>query len=413
MIRYFLGEAVYVISRKDTRTVFDTLSRLDMQFTRMEKLENGFSFRIPLYRKKIFEEQLKREEITFEIRGITGLPSIIYRYRKRVGIPIGALIIILLIWLSGQVIWCVNVTGNSAVSDQEITELLARLGCGVGDRYENIDFDSLHNRFLIECDKIAWIAVNMNGTYANVEVRESSVFDDSREDGFYNIVATEDGQIERVASVEGKPVVEKGDTVKAGELLISGAISYKDTQNRFESAEGSVYATVKRSFEISIPAKQEIKAETGMETEKKVLTFFNFKINLFANSRNPYRFCDTITVNRQIYLFDSVKLPLQLQTITYREYTKESISLTEKEAEEMAMELYREKLYETLGSAQLLSKEIKTGFDGEAYTVRCDLYCLADIAQKVPLGLTESQNSENNEEETEDYGTDNGNDTQQ
>ena len=138
---------------------------------------------------------------------------------------LGALLSAVMIWLSGRVIWCVNVTGNSTVPDGEIIEILESLGCGVGDFFGDIDFDVLHTRFLMKSDNIGWISVNMNGTHANVEVREI-IFgkEETKEGGFYNVVAAEDGQIVRMAAVEGKPVCEIGDTVLRGELLISGAI---------------------------------------------------------------------------------------------------------------------------------------------------------------------------------------------
>ncbi len=393
ILQYILGEARLSFSLQDRRRVFSVLSREDVAFRDMKSEEESFSFLVPLYRKKKLSEAFEKEGVEVKAGEWRGLPAVLYRYRKRPGIAIGILIIALLVWLSGRVIWCVNVTGNTTVSDGEIIALLEKLGCGVGDTYGDIDFDMLHNQFLLESDNIAWIAVNMNGTHANVEVREIKNGEEKKGDGgFYNIVAGEDGSIERIAATEGKPVVEIGETVRKGELLISGAITYKEIFNRYESADGSVYARVKRSFKVSVPYESEEKVYTGEKEEKKTLRFFKFDINLFVNSSNSYEFYDTITMNNQVLLFDTVALPLYVKTTEYREYKKEQVTLTESEARERATALYREKLCETLGDATLLSKTVKEKAESKAYTIECDLWCLADIAKKVPLRLQAREN---------------------
>lgn len=395
LLQFLLGEAELSFPIQHKKEVLSLLCDEDVPFRLLEG-EGSFSFLIPLYRRKKLMQLFSDNNIPCEKKGIRGLPEIIYNYRKRVGIPIGALIIVLMVWMSGRVIWCVNVEGNSTVPDSEIIELLEKLGCGVGDTYEDIDFDVLHNRFLMESENISWISVNMNGTHANVEVREIKNGYTAKEDeGFYNLVATEDGTVERIAATEGKPVVEIGDTVRKGELLVSGAITYKEIFNRYESAEGSVYARVKRSFSVYVPYEGEKKVYTGEKTVKKSLRFFKFDINLFVNSSNPYEFCDTITMYKQVYIFDTVALPLYVKNIEYREYVTVKESISEDTAKERATSLYREKLKKVMGDASLLKKEVTGEADERGYTLKCELQLLADIAKKAPLVLERDEEKEN------------------
>ncbi|MBQ4066452.1 MAG: sporulation protein YqfD, partial [Clostridia bacterium] len=344
------------------------------------------------YRRGQVKRALLGEGAEFSFGRIRGLPALIYRYRRRIGIPIGAILGALIIWLSGQVIWCINIEGNRNVSDEEIICVLDSLGCGIGDRYGNIDFDSLHNRFLLSCPDISWIAVNMNGTHANVEVKETVRESVDEDGGFYNIVAAEDGHIESIENVEGKTVVEIYDTVEKGDLLISGAISYKaQTMNRFESAEGKVFARVRRNFEVRVPYETEKKVYTGEEKQENRVRFFDFHINLFRNSRIPDGLCDKITMNSQIYLLDSLPLPLYIDKTVYRQYELVGETLSKKEALDRAMAAYREKLCETLGEASLLSRSVTVEDDSEGVTVRCELLCLADIAKKAPLVIERAE----------------------
>ena len=245
---------------------------------------------------------------------MSGLPDIFRRYKKRWGIAVGFLIFVFLVAVSGGRIWCVEISGNSRVADEEIIELLDELGCGVGDTYKNIEFAKLHNAFLLRCKDIAWISVNMDGTHAHVEVRET-LADQAKEDNQnYNVVAGEDGQIEQIAAYEGKPQIAIGDTVRKGELLLSGVISYGETGLRYENAAGEVYAKVIRDFVVEVPLQTEKKIYTGHSTAKKSLVFFQFKSNLFFNSEIPYDSYDTTHRNRQLHLFDTVALPIWLGT---------------------------------------------------------------------------------------------------
>ena len=401
LLQFFLGEGELSFKKEYKKEVLRILADKDIPF-RFANGEDSFSFFVPLYRRRSLCALLEEVGIPFEKKSITGLPRIIHSYRKRIGIPIGALIIGIMIWLSGRVIWCVNVEGNTTVSDGEIIELLEKLGCGVGDTYRDIDFDVLHNRFLMESENIAWIAVNMNGTHANVEVRETvNAQEKEDDDGFYNLIASEDGTVERIAATEGKPVVEIGDTVRKGELLVSGAITYKEIYNRYESAAGSVYASVLRSFSVSVPYEAEKKTYTGEKTVKRSLRIFKFNINLFTNSSNPYRFCDTITVYKQVYLFDTVALPVYVKTTEYREYGIEKEHLSEKEASERAMALYREELRRVVGDASLLKKTVTKEASESEYIIRCEMRLLADIAKKAPLIISKEENQNN--KETEKY----------
>ena len=81
-------------------------------------------------------------------------------------------------------------------------------------------------------------------------------------------------------------------------------------------------------------------------------------------------------------------MPILINTNEYREYENVSVTLTEDEAKDEAMRLYREKLKETLGTAQLLSKSTDVNIENDVCTVSCSIYCLADIAKPAPFDIS-------------------------
>ena len=394
LLSFVFGSRGFFVEKTWAIGTINLLSRLDIPYEHLERdQEGGLYFTVPSYKRRLLEGAFASEGITWELRDLTGIPQIFQRYKKRWGIAVGALIFVFLTAVSGTRIWCIEMSGNSKVEDAEIISVLASLGCGVGDSYKNIDFAKLHNQFLLQCKDIAWIAVNMDGTHAHVEVRET-LADRHEEDRAisYNVVAAEDGQIEQIAAYEGKPQIAIGDTVRKGELLLSGVISYGETGLRYESAAGEVYAKVIRDFMVEVPLKTEQKVPTGRKTSQKTFTFFQFKANLFLNSGIPYDFYDTIYTDKQIYLFDSIALPLWVKTGVYEEYEMQQITLTEEEAKTLAYQEYRGRLKETLADAQLLEKTVTAALDEDGvYRIHCRLYCLANIAVQQPLTIQENQ----------------------
>lgn len=396
ILEWLLGSAELTFPEQCLTKVINAVAALDIRWNMVDAEEGQRSIRVLLTDLKKLKARLDGdiwEQVN--IRRF-GLPPLIFRYRRRWGIAVGAVIFCAMVPLSSCVIWTVNVTGNKNISDKYIIDMLKKEGFGVGSFISRVDLDSVHNRFLIDSEGIGWIAVNINGTHANVEVRETRPGNaDLREEGaYYNIVATEDGQIERVAAIEGKPQVKIFDTVQKGELLISGVISREEGGIRLESAEGSVFAKVNRSFEIKVPLESEEKVLTGNKKVKKSLRFFDFNINLFGNSGIHYDFYDTIVSDRQIYLWSTVPLPIWVEAASYEEYETKVCTKSVDEAKTEAISLYRERLREQLGDSELLTKETEVIVGENEVAVKCELYCIADIAASAELVIEKTEKTE-------------------
>lgn len=386
MLEIILGSAHLTFPSELTPTVMNTLAVLDIRFRVPNSDGETSSVKILLTDLKRLKTAL--DDNIWEKISVKpgGLPPLVMRYRRRWGILAGAVIFAVLTSISGLFVWSVEVDGNKNISDKYIIDMLQSVGFGVGTRISTVNFDLLHNRFLIDSEGIGWISVNMNGTHANVEVREIIPgAKEEKKNACYNLVAAEDGQIERVAAVEGKPQVKIFDTVQKGELLVSGVISRDEGGIRLESASGSVFAKVNRSFEVRVPLEGERKTFTGNKKVNKSLKFFAFRINLFRNSGIPYDFYDTIVSEKQLILFNTVFLPVWIVSSSAEEYENKLCTITEEEARKEATMLYREKLREQIGDSELLTKSTEITCDGREVVVTCELYCIADIA--VPTEL--------------------------
>ena len=334
-------------------------------------------------------EQFLRLCPTASAGRLHGLPSLLKKYRGRWGIPIGAVLFSLLIWLSCSVVWAIDVTGNERLSEREIISMLEEYGFGIGSRFREVDFDILQNDFLLTTDEIAWIAVNMEGTVAHVQVRENLGGRSRGEStaGAANVIASEDGQIVEVRVIGGRAAVQRGDVVRAGDLLISGVLAVREDGMRFEYGKGEVFAQVLREICVESPLICEEYTPTGRETVRKTVNFFAKDVKLFRNSSIEYATYDTIIMEKQLSLPGGLDLPIWITTETVRETAPTTVTRTEAEAFADAAILLKKEMDSLLAEAEILSMETERVCEDGVCRITVRAVCLADIAQTREIDL--------------------------
>ncbi|MBQ8697334.1 MAG: sporulation protein YqfD [Clostridia bacterium] len=88
-----------------------------------------------------------------------------------------------------------------------------------------------------------------------------------------------------------------------------------------------------------------------------------------------------------------MKLPIFVDTVVYREYTEEPYEYTEAQAAEVAEARMMKLLAEELRGCELLSKKSTGACEDGVYTLRCGVYCIADIAKEVEIQSGEKDGS--------------------
>lgn len=318
-----------------------------------------------------------------------GLPFILKRYRRRLGIPAGAALFAFLLWLSTQFIWQISVVGSREVNERQILDRLAGLGCEVGTYIPALDFHELTNEYLLRYDDASWISVNMEGTEAKVELRcqipAPELFD---EKAASNIVASRDAQIDWLEVYSGHPEVRTGDVVTAGSLLISGVTERKDGGSGIERAAGHVYARTLRTFRVEIPRAAVRREYTSRSEERKTVKIFNKNIKLYINDVILFGKYDRIISEEAVEPFGCISLPITLATERFLEYEEVGYQRTDEEMREEALAQMNAEVSSETAAAEILSRDTKEYFEGENYIVECSLVCLEDIAVERPLGIT-------------------------
>ncbi len=367
----------------------DLLFKTNFRYGRAENGEKFFSFTVLSFSAKNIRKLFDNNAIPYSESKLMGVPSFLVRYSKRFGLYAGILFFAICVSISQRYVWYIDVKGCETVTEESVLSNLEELGFTYGTNFKKLDFDYLRNMYLKTYDDLCWISINMEGTYAHVEVRELKDPPKTQTTGSANVVASEKGKIVLVESFEGAPVVFPGDHVTAGDLLISGIMTSGEDTLRFERADGRVLAEVERHFKAEIPKTKEEKVYDGEEKYEYSIIFFKKSIKVSGKCRISDKEYDTIIDKEQIILFDSVALPVFIEKTTYRPYFVNTSPMSEKEIMQNKKQLVSERLSEVTADAELLESEIFEYENEDKIIIIGNVKCIADIGEKTDIDVRE------------------------
>ena len=222
MKRNGLGYIEVIIPRKLKNRAMDLIMANGLLYKKIEfTSELDIKITISAHRKDDFSRVLNGNGIDASFSKSKGIGAIIEKYRDRWGLFIGAIVLILSVYISSLFIWRIDIEGNENVSDGEILRILEESGCALGTFIPAIDYDDVHNEFLMTSENISWISVNITGNVAKVLVKEHmKENEDKGKDKYTNVISKYDAQIAMIQLYNGKKVVSIGDVVKKGDLLM-------------------------------------------------------------------------------------------------------------------------------------------------------------------------------------------------
>lgn len=184
---------------------------------------------------------VRRSRTRVQVIAYKGLPFFTKRIKKRKVFVAGALLFIFLLYFLSSFIWFIDIVGLKNLSSENIINIVYACGLKPGTPKEVINVKEIENEVLLQQPDIAWVGINFTGTRAVIEIVEKTAVKQEDKNPA-NVVACKDGIVTEVIAIAGQSNVKKGDTVKKGDLLISGLTA--DLPNQFVRAKGIVKARV-------------------------------------------------------------------------------------------------------------------------------------------------------------------------
>lgn len=252
-------------------------------------------------------------------------------FKRRYGLAAGLLLFLALLFYCSRFVWRVEITGCEISSATQIMEDLKAYGIEAGCR-RTIDVGRIENLYLIGNEKLSWIAINIRGTTAYVDVKEKGLTPTIEDETVpTNIYAARDGVILSVSDLSGTRVVEVGDTVRAGDLLVTGDHTDSYGVRRLTHCIAEITAQTTRKTEFSVPLKEQVRKKSGKKKNFYSIFLGKFKIPLYFNQKISYNEYDTVK-KEQILRIASFAFPVKLCCLSVEEVELEWLSRTEEQA---------------------------------------------------------------------------------
>lgn len=315
-----------------------------------------------------------------------GVPFFLGRFRRRHALLAGLTLCSALLFFGSFFIWDFTVEGNQRVTDEEILRALQRQGVGIGTFGISLDTEDIRNHVLLEIPELSWVAVNVSGCRANVEVRERRTAPKPLDRKIpCNLVARRDGLVLRVQALGGVPQVLKGMSVTEGQLLISGVEDTGTFGTRFTAGLGSVEGRTWYTLTANVPLTGAEKRYTGREKRLHSVIFGSRRIKFFANSSIDSGQCDKITERTPVRVC-GLPLPITWETETLRFYETEPVTVTQARRQKetgAALEAYLHSLVDPYG--EVTASQVASRLRGDVLTVTLTAECREELGTQAPI----------------------------
>lgn len=313
-----------------------------------------------------------------------GLFMAIRPFKKRFGLVAGLILFMGIIFYCSRFVWQVEVSGCENISATQIVEDLKAMGFGVGCS-RKIDVDPIENRYLTGNDKIAWMSINIRGTTAYVEVKEKGLRPKIEDLTVpTNIYAARDGVILSIRDYGGTRQVQVGDTVLAGDLLVSGDWTDKYGVRRLSHCIATITAETRRETEISIPLSEPVRQKTGKTRKFYAISIGKFKIPLYFSGKISYNDYDTVSKDWPLKIA-SFAFPIRFHSTRVDEVSLETVTRSEEEARAAAYTKLGFFETDRLSAATIIKRETQEELTEDAFRLRAVFQCEEEIGIEMPI----------------------------
>lgn len=314
-----------------------------------------------------------------------GLPHLYYRYRKRLGVPVGLLLFTIIIRILTLTVWSIEITGNEKITDERLYEILENNGVSKGvfaDSIQNADIEYvLYN----ELEELLWVKVYVTGSRVFIDIRERNTEQESDDINMYsNIVAAKDGEIVRADVFSGEGKIYPGTAVVKGDMLVNGVITYSDGGVKFVRSDADVFArtrnAVSTSAALTITAKKTVNYTTAAS-----LYFFDVIVPFCRGDKENH-----FTTDCRFFRSGDIVFPLGVIRDTYFSFETTQIELSSSAAALLAFSDFSKASFELYRNSEVLERKISFDFSSQI-SVEGKYLCIENIALEKSFTVNEEK----------------------
>lgn len=310
-----------------------------------------------------------------------GIYFTLKRHRDKIGFAAGAIFAAAVVLFLNLFVWEINISGNKAVSSEEIMATLANSGLKTGTLRKAHDARKIEWNIMNDNKEIAWATVNIQGCCVNVVVSETRreaemKYDDDKP---VNIIAAKYGVIRKMDVFDGQGVVKVGDAVMKGDLLVSATFEDRHGKLTLKHSRARVMAETDYEITVEFPLEQVIETTGGVKKSVKGIEIMGLSIPLGSS-----RGCEELPAEKEekeLY-FLWIRLPVKEICIKYYAVKRNTITYTAEQAKGGAFQLLEQKEAEEMSNMEIISRKTEEKIANGKYIIRASYDCIMDIAEE-------------------------------
>lgn len=355
LLRYIFGYVKAEVYGFAPERFMNLIIKNDVVIWDVESTEQGYIFYTG--RKNLMKMKPYLQKTNMKIRLLRkyGLPYFLKQHKKRAAFLVGFLLFCVMVYVLSLFVWEVKVTGEDKLVADSLLKEIEEQYVPLGTIKSKIDCSKLEESLRKDFDEISWISCELKGTSLTVYLEEGMAPKVQTEDSQTgDLVAAKDAVLTKMITRQGTPVVKVKDTVKKGDILISGTIYIYDDNNEvmetsYVAADGDVYGKTTEEYEDYVDLKYYEKIYQGKEKKHITFYFLDYCLTPYIPKMNAENY-DSYTQIHKARILDNFYLPFGYKTVKRTAYTLEQREYTEEEAK---------KILETRLSKKLKSFEEK------------------------------------------------------
>lgn len=310
-----------------------------------------------------------------------GIYFTLKRHRDKIGFAAGAIFAAAVVLFLNLFVWEINISGNKAVSSEEIMATLANSGLKTGTLRTAHDARKIEWNIMNDNKEIAWATVNIQGCCVNVVVSETRreaemKYDDDKP---VNIIAAKYGVIRKIDVFDGQGVVKVGDAVMKGDLLVSATFEDRHGKLTLKHSRARVMAETDYEITVEFPLEQVIETTGGVKKSVKGIEIMGLSIPL-GSSRGCEEF-PAEKEEKELY-FLWIRLPIKELCTKYFAVKRNTITYTAEQAKGGAFQLLEQKEAEEMSNMEIISRKTEEKIANGKYIIRASYGCIMDIAEE-------------------------------
>ena len=231
-----------------------------------------------------------------------GWPFLWRRLARRRVLLAGVLATAVMIYVLSGRIWFIEIHGLEHLPEAALRQELARAGLRPGVPKSAVDLRRLAQRLPLEVPEIAWVGITHYGVKVVLDVVEKEPAPAVPAHRPAHVVARRPGVIVQVLTLRGEPLVQPGQVVKAGQILIRGEYAPPSPPQNGRpqgtppparkpvAALGRVWARTWYTQYREVPLERTQPVRTGRTWEQVVLRIGPWRVPVYWQRGEPGRY---------------------------------------------------------------------------------------------------------------------------